>query len=63
MAQDGHNPAADRHASGAAHHRAREHLQDNEQAGGRTSGQGAAAAAWQRLTPRQRDEGQQRAIF
>ena len=62
-AWDGHEPAPDPRALGTAHRDVQEQLQHDEQAGGRASGQGAAAAAWQRWAPRQRDGGQQRAVL
>ena len=62
-AWDGHEPAPDPRALGPAHRDVQEQLQHDEQAGGRASGQGAAAAAWQRWAPRQRDGGQQRAVL
>ena len=63
VAQDGIDRAPDLHTAMAARRGPREQLQDDEQAGGRASGRGAAATARQRQTPRQRDGGQQRAVL
>ena len=44
----GHGGIPDRHTTRAADHGPRVQLQGGDQAGGRPTGQGAAAAAWQR---------------
>ena len=59
----GHSGIPDRHTTRAPEHGPRVQLQGGEQAGGRPTGQGAAAAAWQRWTPLPTRQGQQCAVF